>query len=124
MILIELLHIWLQVSRCGMIYMEPHMLGWKPLLVSWLSTLPKTLNEENLELIKDLFDRMEEALLQFVRKGGFKVMCCHSCHRVYFRCGHRSKYLDTKRRTRYNESLGFQLSRPFCSAEKEMNCQF
>ena len=50
------------------------MLGWKPLLVSWLSTLPKTLNEENLELIKDLFDRMEEALLQFVRKGGFKVI--------------------------------------------------
>ena len=49
------------------------MLGWKPLLVS-CSTLPKTLNEENLELIKDLFDRMEEALLQFVRKGGFKVM--------------------------------------------------
>ena len=72
-----------QVSRCGMIYMEPHMLGWKPLLVSWLSTLPKTLNEENLELIKDLFDRMEEALLQFVRKGGFKVMCCHSCHHVH-----------------------------------------
>ena len=50
------------------------MLGWKPLLVSWLNTLPKTLNEENLELIKDLFDRMEEALLQFVRKGGFKVI--------------------------------------------------
>ena len=49
------------------------MLGWKPLLVSWLNTLPKTLNEENRELIKDLFDRMEEALLQFIRKGGFKV---------------------------------------------------
>ncbi|EDO27808.1 predicted protein, partial [Nematostella vectensis] len=55
------------VSRCGMIYMEPHMLGWKPLLTSWLHTLPKTLNEENKELIKDLFDRMEEALLQFIR---------------------------------------------------------
>ena len=49
------------------------MLGWKPLLVSWLNTLPKTLDEENRELIKDLFDRMEEALLQFIRKGGFKV---------------------------------------------------
>ena len=58
------------------------MLGWKPLLVSWLSTLPKTLNEENLELIKDLFDRMEEALLQFVRKGGFKVIFCHYCCHV------------------------------------------
>ena len=62
------------------------MLGWKPLLVSWLNTLPKTLNEENLELIKDLFDRMEEALLQFVRKGGFKVIFFHSCHYVYFYC--------------------------------------
>ncbi|KXJ28065.1 dynein heavy chain 7, axonemal [Exaiptasia diaphana] len=60
------------VSRCGMIYMEPHMLGWKPVLTSWLNTLPKTLNDENKELIKDLFDRMEEALLQFVRKGGYK----------------------------------------------------
>lgn len=76
----------LQVSRCGMIYMEPHMLGWKPLLVSWLNTLPKTLNEENLELIKDLFDRMEEALLQFVRKGGFKVIFSHSCHYVDVCC--------------------------------------
>ena len=55
------------------------MLGWKPLLVSWLNTLPKTLNEENRELIKDLFDRMEEALLQFIRKGGFKVKEKQTC---------------------------------------------
>jgi hypothetical protein len=35
--------------------------------------LPKTLKEDNKELIRDLFDRMETALLQFIRKGGFKV---------------------------------------------------
>ena len=56
------------------------MLGWKPLLVSWLHTLPHTLKEENIELVKDLFDRMEEALLQFVRKGGFKVTNCCFLH--------------------------------------------
>ena len=49
------------------------MLGWRPLLLSWLNTLPKTLKEDNKELIRDLFDRMETALLQFIRKGGFKV---------------------------------------------------
>lgn len=63
----------MQVSRCGMIYMEPEMLGWRPLLLSWLNTLPKTLKEDNRELIRDLFERMETCLLQFVRKGGFRV---------------------------------------------------
>ena len=58
-----------------MIYMEPEMLGWRPLLLSWLNTLPKTLKEDNKELIRDLFERMQDALLQFIRKSGFKVHC-------------------------------------------------
>jgi len=39
------------------------MLGWKPLTLSWLNTLPKSINSEMKELIS----------LNFLRKGGVKV---------------------------------------------------
>uniref|UniRef100_H2Y7L7 Dynein axonemal heavy chain 7 n=1 Tax=Ciona savignyi TaxID=51511 RepID=H2Y7L7_CIOSA len=61
------------VSRCGMIYMEPHMLGWRPLLISWLSVLPRV-TDEHKEIIQGFFDRMVIPVTQWLRKGGAKVV--------------------------------------------------
>ncbi|XP_069036810.1 dynein axonemal heavy chain 3 isoform X1 [Lepisosteus oculatus] len=55
------------VSRCGMIYMEPHQLGWSPLKDSYMDTLPETMSEEHIELVNDMFNWLVQPCLDFVR---------------------------------------------------------
>ncbi|OXU28216.1 hypothetical protein TSAR_011727, partial [Trichomalopsis sarcophagae] len=62
------------VSRCGMIYMEPVSLGWEPLLLSWLNTLPNSLTDHTRNYLKELFLRFCPALLHFIRRCGVKEM--------------------------------------------------
>lgn len=65
------------VSRCGMVYMEPSMLGWQPLVKSWLNTLSSTITDDQKQLIADLYYGMVPSSLDFVRKSGFKVQCTY-----------------------------------------------
>ncbi len=66
------------VSRCGMIYMEPSSLGWRPLVKSWMNTLPQTLNDQNKKIINDMFERFVDPCLQMLRKGGLKELVATS----------------------------------------------
>ncbi|RXG59872.1 Dynein heavy chain 7, axonemal [Armadillidium vulgare] len=57
------------VSRCGMVYLEPMELGWKPLVETWLSKLPKTLTNQHKAVLTALFHRFIPPLLTFVRRN-------------------------------------------------------
>ncbi|XP_016404673.1 dynein heavy chain 12, axonemal [Sinocyclocheilus rhinocerous] len=57
------------VSRCGMIYMEPCQLGWTPLVLSWMRTLPDPLqSQDNSTLLQQLFEWLIPPALVLLRK--------------------------------------------------------
>ncbi|XP_050419254.2 dynein axonemal heavy chain 7, partial [Patella vulgata] len=62
------------VSRCGMIYMEPASLGWRPLVKSWLNVLPSTFTETYKAIINDMFERFADPMLRVIRKAGVKEL--------------------------------------------------
>uniref|UniRef100_A0A3P8W1Z3 Dynein heavy chain hydrolytic ATP-binding dynein motor region domain-containing protein n=1 Tax=Cynoglossus semilaevis TaxID=244447 RepID=A0A3P8W1Z3_CYNSE len=58
------------VSRCGMIYMEPSQLGWHPLVVSWINSLPDVLqSSEQRSLLLDLFHWLLPPALGVLRRN-------------------------------------------------------
>ncbi|XP_033740540.1 dynein heavy chain 3, axonemal-like isoform X1 [Pecten maximus] len=58
------------VSRCGMIYLEPHQMGWRPFKDSYMQhELPQKLSQENKDLVNDLFEWLIEPCLYFINKN-------------------------------------------------------
>ena len=62
------------VSRCGMVYMEPHMLGWEPISKSWLNKLPESFSDVMRASLVALMNRYIPPLLEFIRKSGVKQL--------------------------------------------------
>lgn len=58
------------VSRCGMIYLEPVQMGWRPSMESYIKHgLPKNvLTEEHFELVRDLFEWLVDPCLFFIQE--------------------------------------------------------
>ncbi|KAI9333781.1 dynein heavy chain and region D6 of dynein motor-domain-containing protein [Zopfochytrium polystomum] len=55
------------VSRCGMVYLEPERMGWRPLVQSWLETL-EFLHLDQIRFLLQLFETLVGPSLQFIRR--------------------------------------------------------
>uniref|UniRef100_A0A8C3L813 Dynein axonemal heavy chain 3 n=1 Tax=Chrysolophus pictus TaxID=9089 RepID=A0A8C3L813_CHRPC len=71
------------VSRCGMIYMDPQQLGWKPLKDSYMHTLPPNLQEEHRELVRALLTGRVEPCLDFIHHHCKAIVQTSSIHLTY-----------------------------------------
>lgn len=57
------------VSRCGMIYMEPHARGIEPLLNSYIMKLTPVLKAAGERIIQDLFQMVAEPAVRMVKRA-------------------------------------------------------
>uniref|UniRef100_A0A663MBZ6 Dynein axonemal heavy chain 12 n=1 Tax=Athene cunicularia TaxID=194338 RepID=A0A663MBZ6_ATHCN len=81
------------VSRCGMIYLEPSQLGWRPLVTSWLNKLPEPLHlKGHQDLLQGLCDWLIPPALRLRQKQCkvfFAIFSCANCtSNVHIRCQH------------------------------------
>ncbi|XP_023257599.1 dynein heavy chain 12, axonemal [Seriola lalandi dorsalis] len=75
------------VSRCGMIYMEPSQLGWEPLVISWLNSLPDALQSpNNCSLLLELFHWLLPPALRMLRKHCREVVPTSNSNTVMSLC--------------------------------------
>jgi dynein heavy chain len=57
------------VSRCGMVYVEPSQIGWRPLCTAWLEhKLPASVTDEQRGRLQHLFEWLVDPCVAFVRK--------------------------------------------------------
>nr|8GLV_Kg Chain Kg, DHC_N2 domain-containing protein [Chlamydomonas reinhardtii] len=56
------------VSRCGMVYVQPALLGWRPVMLSWLNTLPAAFGPALRQQLTNLFDWLVPPMLRVALK--------------------------------------------------------
>lgn len=83
------------VSRCGMIYMEPSTLGWRPLVKSWLKAKPPIFLDRMKRTVNDLFERFVDAGLSLLRRGGIRELTPTTDHNLVYSLMHlMDSYMD------------------------------
>ncbi|EFC46212.1 axonemal dynein heavy chain [Naegleria gruberi] len=76
------------VSRCGMVFVDPVELGWKPYVSSWLrNSTVSALSSENKDVLEKLFDDYVQDGLDFIRNECFEEVPSNNLNLVTSLCG-------------------------------------
>ncbi|KAG2427037.1 hypothetical protein HYH02_014682 [Chlamydomonas schloesseri] len=70
------------VSRCGMVYMQPSLLGWRPVVRSWLATLPELVTPDLKEHLTCLMEWLLPPCLRLVGKDCVQPVACQDINLV------------------------------------------
>jgi dynein heavy chain len=54
------------VSRCGMVYLQPHEMGWMHLYTSWKNKLPTRFGEDQIKVLDQLVNVVIQPTLDYV----------------------------------------------------------
>lgn len=85
------------VSRCGMIYLEPKLLGWKALYASYCNILVTKLNAEQYELAKEMIEWLIPPVVNFIAIKAKMFVDTSELHLfyvsfTYYLCTYHSKF--------------------------------
>ncbi|KAJ3111652.1 Dynein heavy chain 6, axonemal [Phlyctochytrium bullatum] len=82
------------VSRCGMVYMDPHSLGWWPYLKTWLRRQPRYVTAELKEWLETLFGLYVDKGIAFIRKHCFEYIASTDLNLVTSLCNIISTFVN------------------------------
>ncbi|RKP20476.1 dynein heavy chain 6, axonemal, partial [Rozella allomycis CSF55] len=92
------------VSRCGMVYLDPMILGWQPYVKKWMKGLPDYINDEHKEVLMSFFDQFVDVGLKFVRKNCKEYISTVNVNLVASLCKILETQLERKDEIEYNQS--------------------
>nr|KAJ3423035.1 Dynein heavy chain 10, axonemal [Polyrhizophydium stewartii] len=67
------------VSRCGMVYMDPKNLGYRPFFQKWTNSRP---NKTEQDLLTKFFNKYVPALMEYIMEGTFEGFMGEALRRV------------------------------------------
>lgn len=87
------------VSRCGMVYLTPEEIGWRPYVKTWIATFftdDYIMSEKLKEFLWSTFEATIDPALEFIRQNCKEAIRTTDLQQVVSVCNYLEGFIDTK----------------------------